>query len=198
MFSKTKKVLAALLTLTMVIGLLPTTVLADEVLPEAPTTVLADEVLPEAPTTVLADEVLPEAAPAAQAEELAVSAITVREYHVPYSAMTDIRAYCVAASGSNLSKFNCTMVKFKFNDGYWVLGGANGAQDCWSATPTNVDRHQPADLASVEFTFYRVFKSIKVSIPASELSVVSYDKDHWLDIAEVTMKADAPEPEPTT
>lgn len=123
--------------------------------------------------------------------------VFVREYHVTGDALADFEDYTEEALGMDLSDFNCTMVKFNFNDDYWVLSTWNAFEETWSATPICPEDHQPEQVSSIYLEYYRVWtpKIVRITIPVEDLSYFSYDlPDLRLDFAEFTVKEEVTVP----
>ena len=123
--------------------------------------------------------------------------VFVREYHVTGDALAGFKDYTEKALGMDLSDFNCTMVKFNFNDHYWVLSAWNAGEDTWSATPISPEDHQPEQVSSIYLEYYRIWtpKIVRITIPVEDLSYFSYDLAGLrLNFAEFTVKEETPVP----
>lgn len=123
--------------------------------------------------------------------------VFVREYHVTGDALAGFKDYTEKALGMDLSDFNCTMVKFNFNDDYWVLSAWNAGEDTWSATPISPEDHQPEQVSSIYLEYYRIWtpKIVRITIPVEDLSYFSYDLAGLrLNFAEFTVKEETPVP----
>ena len=119
--------------------------------------------------------------------------VFVREYHLTGAALGAYKEYAQEQLDMDLTDYTCDIVKFNFNDGYWVLAAWNDVFDTWSATPIFPGEHQPEDVTGITLTYHQPWSLewVSVTIPAEDMDYASYDPCLGLSFVEFTVSEDA-------
>lgn len=119
--------------------------------------------------------------------------VFVREYHLTGAALGAYKEYAQEQLDMDLTDYTCDIVKFNFNDGYWVLAAWNDVFDTWSATPIFPGEHQPEDVTGITLTYHEPWSLewVSVTIPAEDMDYASYDPSLGLNFVEFTVSEDA-------